>query len=101
MATHSTSLGCVRLTPPVQVFVSQRRTVPSLPQSPPPLTSVLPSGAKHTAQASPSWAASRLATSLPLDVSHALTTPKRTPAAIVLPSGDRATLRISRGVGRV
>src|SRR5262245_32213563 len=82
--------------PPDQPFVCHSRTVPGLPQSPPPLIRVLPSGAKPTAHASPSWAF-RLAVSLPSATSHTLTTPKRTPAASALPSGDNATLRISRG----
>src|SRR5262249_41237673 len=99
-ATHSTSEGCVSVMPPDHVFVSHNRTVPGLPQSPPPLISVLPSDVKHTDQASPSCA-SRLATPLPLATSHTLTAPKRSPAARLLPSADRATPRIPRGSSRV
>src|SRR5262249_42365479 len=94
-ATHSTSPVWASVARALQLAASHSLTLPGLPQSPPQLTRVLPSGVKHTDQASPSCP-SRLATSLPVGTSHTLIAPNRTPAASVLPSGDRETPRTSR-----
>src|SRR5262249_40595801 len=54
-ATHSTSPVCGRVARRVHFAVSQSRTSPGRSQSPAPLASVLPSGAKATAHTSPGW----------------------------------------------